>query len=437
MSELWIILVLVIVNGVFAGAEIAVLSLRKTRLLELLDSGSRSARAVAALRDSPERFLATVQVGITVIGATAAAFGGANVASALVPLFSRWGWLAPYAQQVAFAVVVVGISYLSLVLGELVPKSLALRSAERYALLIGRPLLALSFIARPLVWFLTTSSNLVLRPFGDRTTFTEARLSTGELQQLVEEAAKVGSLDSRTGEIASRAISFGELIAEELMVPRRSIVAAQKGMSEQELLALLASSGFTRLPVYGESVDDILGYITVKDVLQVKQSGQTVRIDDILRPAFFVPRTARAVWLLEELQRRRVHLAFLVDEHGGVLGIATMEDLVEELVGEIFSEHDRPTELIVHEGPGRAVVQGRLPIRELNRALDIELPEEDGFTTVAGLTMALAGCIPAKGAKLSTRDGVAFEVLDASPRAVRRVRVTLPQAPDRGDAPGS
>ncbi|MGQ0507059.1 MAG: hemolysin family protein [Myxococcaceae bacterium] len=213
-----VILALILVNGILAGSEIAVVSLRRTRLKELAEGGRRAARAVQKLREQPERFLATVQIGITVVGSTAGAFGGASFAQDLEPLLARVPGLAPHAEAVALIMVISLVSYLSLVLGELVPKSLALRSAEGYALLVGRPLLALSSLARPLVWFLTASSNALLRIFGDRTNFIESRLSPEELQQLVGEASgKGGTLHPAAGKIATRALELGDLVAADVM----------------------------------------------------------------------------------------------------------------------------------------------------------------------------------------------------------------------------
>ncbi|HKF96405.1 MAG TPA: CNNM domain-containing protein, partial [Gammaproteobacteria bacterium] len=174
LSESLVILALILANGFFAGAEIAVIALRKTRVMELQETGRTSARAVWVLKQQPERFLATVQIGITVVSTTAAAFGGASIAERLTPILARFPWLAPHADEVALGLVIAGVAYFSIVLGELVPKSLALRGAEQYALLVGKPLLALAWLARPLVWLLSASANFVLKPFGDRTTFTEA-----------------------------------------------------------------------------------------------------------------------------------------------------------------------------------------------------------------------------------------------------------------------
>ncbi|MCE9672893.1 hemolysin family protein [Myxococcus stipitatus] len=419
---------LVLANGVFAGAELAVISLRRTRLKELVDAGSSSARSVEALRADPERFLATVQIGITVIGATAAAFGGASIASRLGKLLVELGVPEQTADEVALAGVVAAVSYLSLVLGELVPKSLALRAGERYALLIGRPLHGLSWLMRPVVWFLTASSNVVLRLFGDRTNFSESRLSAEELQALVEEAAKQGSLDPRAGEIAARAFEMGDLTVGELMIPREQIVALRRHASAEEIRRLLLESGHSRMPVFEGTLDNIVGYVIAKDLLAVAWEGNLIVLEDVLRPPLFLVETMRAMDALKELQRRRMQLALIVDERGGVVGLVTVEDLVEELVGDILSESETPEELVRREGPAVAVVQGSAAIRDVNRELGLDLDEDEDYSTVAGLSIALAGgAIPEPGAKLRTKDGLELEVLEATPRRVRSVRIHLPE----------
>jgi len=424
--ELLIILLLVVANGVFAGAELSVLTLRRSRLRELIDEGSSAARSVSALRGDPERFLATVQIGITVVSSTAAAFGGASIARRMGELLARLGLNPSTAESLAFALVVGFVSYLSLVLGELVPKSLALRFSERYALLIGRPLLALSWLMRPLVWFLTASSNLLLRFFGDRTTFTESRLSSEELQQLVEEAAKSGSLDPRAGEIASRAFELGDIPLSAVMIPRNRIVALPRHASTEKIREVLLEHGHSRMPVYEGSLDNVVGYVIAKDLLGVAWEGTLIVLEDALRPPYFVFESMRAIDALKELQKRHMQLAIVVDERGGVSGLVTVEDLVEELVGEIFSESEQVVELLQREGPSAAVVQGSASIREVNRALGLELEEGLGFSTVGGLCAASAGSIPEPGTRLPLEDGTVLEVLESTPRKVRSVRIYLP-----------
>jgi putative hemolysin len=415
---------LVVVNGILAGSEIAIVSLRKTRLQELVDQGKSSAKAVQYLRSNPERFLATVQIGITVVGAAAAAFGGSRFAEDLAPVLAQADFLAPYAEELAFGTAVAVISYLSLVLGELVPKSLALRSSERYALAIGGPLVALAALARPLVWLLTASSNVILRLFGDRTNFMEARVSADELQQMVAEAARAGTVHPHAGEIASRALDFSTLIVSDVMVPRNQVIALPANASTDELQRVLLEENHTRMPVYQGSIDNIVGYISIKDVPALAWEHQLIVLHDLIRPPFFVPEVKPAVDLLQEMRRQRLPFAIVVEEQGGLAGIVTIEDLIEELVGEIFSEHDRTVpEPIKREPDGSALVQGNVAIRDVNRELGIHLPEKGEWTTLAGLCLAIAGRIPAPGDRLTTSNSVTLEVVEASPRRVKLVRL--------------
>ncbi|GMU62532.1 MAG: hemolysin [Myxococcaceae bacterium] len=424
LSELSILFALMLVNGVLAGAEIAIIAVRTTRLNDLVAAGSGAARAVQALREQPERFLATVQIGITVVSATAGAFGGATLAEDLTPVLARVDVLAPWAEQLALASVVTLLSYFSLVLGELVPKSLALKAAEPYALFLGRPLLWLSNLARPLVWLLTASSNVLLSPFKDRTSFIEARLSPDELSQLVEEATRVGSLNPRAGEIASRALKLPELVAADVMVPRPKVVALRRGATREELRRLLLERTHSRFPVVEGDVDHVVGYVSVKNVLAMAWEEPLFVLEDLMRPAFFVPETKSVVDLLTEMRTRRVPFGVVVDERGGMAGIVTLEDVLEELVGEIFSEHvvDVP-EFFHKERDGSVTVLGSVAVRDVNRELGLALPEDGQWTTVAGLCLSLAQRIPARGERLTTKDGVTLEVVDASARSVRAVRI--------------
>ena len=428
LTEVLIILALVLANGLFAGSEIALVALRKSRLQELVESGRSGAKAALLLKERPERFLATVQIGITVVGATAAAFGGASIAVRLEPLLGTVGWLAPHAEEVALGLVIALVSYLSIVVGELVPKSLALRAAEKYSLLVGRPLLALSWLARPLVAFLTASSNIVLRPFGDRTNFTETRHSAEELQQLVEEAMEAGTVHPRAGEIAARALEFPELTAADVMVPRPEVVLVPRHAPWDDVRRILLEHTHSRMPVYEDRIDNVVGYVAVKDLLALAWEQKLILLEDVMRPPYFVPESQRAVDLLQNMRSRRIPFAIVVDEQGGMSGIVTIEDLLEELVGEMFSEHAEQVPQLVRRQPdGSAIVSGVAPIREVNRELDIELADEGDWTTVAGLCLALAGHIPSQGETIKLPNGLLLEVVDASPRRVRAVRIHLKQ----------
>jgi putative hemolysin len=264
---------------------------------------------------------------------------------------------------------------------------------------------------------------VVLRPFGDRTTFTEARLSAEELAGMVQDAARSGSVEAHAGEIAARALEFGELTAAEVMVPRNRIIALARSASDEELRQALLEESHSRFPVYGDSLDDIVGYVVLKDIIALAWERQLIVLDDLLRPAYFVPESVKAVTLLRELQLRQMQLAIVVDEHGGVSGLITLEDLLEELVGEILSEREEPQSALRREPDGSAIVRGDVPLRDVNRALGASFEDSADYSTVAGLTIALAGGIPQKGARIVAPDGAAFEILDASPRAVRLVRI--------------
>jgi len=412
-----------------------VVALRRSRILEMVESGRRGASSLLALRNDPERFLATVQIGITVVSATAAALGGASLAVRVAGWLQDLGVPMRHADPIALAAVIAAVSFLSIVAGELVPKSLALRAAEPYALLMARPLLGLSWIARPLVRVLTASSNILLRPFGDHTTFTETRHSPEELQQVVEDAARAGTVHPDAGEIASRAIDFADLTAADVMVPRQDVVMLSRHAAADEVQRLLLESGHSRIPVYDGRVDNLVGYIAVKDLLALAWERRLLVLDDLVRPPIFVPESKPAIDLLREMRRRHVLIAFVVDDQGGMEGIVTMEDLVEELVGEIFSEHvTQVPEMIRRDADGTVLVSGATPIRDVNRALDLNLPEEEGWNTIAGLCLALAGHIPQAGETITGPSGLPIEIVDATPRRIRTVRLRVPAAAAGGGA---
>lgn len=420
-TELAVIVGLALANGLFAGAEIAMLSVRKSQLLERAEGGDSAASAALALRDRPERFLATVQIGITVIGATAAAFGGASLAGRVAAVLRGAGLGQRVAEDLALAGVIVFVSYLSLVVGELVPKSLALRHAERFTLLAARPLAMVATLARPIVWFLTKNSNLVLRVFGDETSFSESRLAPEELRQTLDEAVTAGSVDRRAGNIAMRALDAVGLSVDAVKVPRSDIVALRRSELRKELLAALRRAPHARYPVVSENVDTAVGYIAVRDaaVLLADPEGD---LDKAVQPPWFVPQTRPALEVLDEMQRTGTPIALLIDEHGSVDGLVTIEDLLEEMVGEIRDATRREEPLIQHESPHAVVVSGRMPVHDVNRALGLSLPEGPGFTTMGGLTIARVGRIPRTGTVIEL-DDAKLEVVDVTERRVAKIRI--------------
>jgi putative hemolysin len=421
LLELTVILLLVAVNGLFAGAEIAIVSVDRVRLRQLIENGDRRARLLEALRQQPERFLATVQIVITVVGASAGAFGGATFAEDLAPLIKPA--LGTYADEAALAIAVAMISYLSLVLGELVPKSLAIRHAERYALMIAPLLSALASLARPLVWLLTKSASLVL-PQRPASSANDTRLSPAELRGLVDDATESGSLDERAGEIASRALEFGRLTLAQVMIPRTGIVGIEQSANLETLRQLVLEHSFSRMPVYVDSLDHICGYVLYKDLLPLAWEGRLLVLRDLIRPPYFVGKTMPAAELLHEMRERHQPLAVVVDEHGGTAGIVTLDDLVDELTGEVLSEIQAKRPRTIHPQPdGSVLVRGDVPLHQVNRELELEL-SGGGQTTLGGLSSFLAGGVPGAGTLLESSDGTKLLVERASTRRVELVRIT-------------
>jgi putative hemolysin len=278
------------------------------------------------------------------------------------------------------------------------------------------------------VHFLTASSNLVLRPFGDRTNFSEARYSPEEIQQLVEDAGKSGSLHPQAAEIASRALEFPELTAAEVMVPRHEVVMLPRSAPMDEIVRVISKRPHTRLPVYDSSPDDIIGYVNIKDLATRSWTHGAATLDEVMRTVHFVPTSKPAADLLLEMRKQRMPIAIVIEEQGGLAGLITLEDLIEEVVGDIVTEHARETpQPYVQEREGSWKVAGSVPIRDLNRALDLELPEEGDWNTLAGLFIHLANHIPQIGEHQRLPDGTLLEVLDASPRRVRTLRVQRPK----------
>ena len=424
LSQIAILLGLTALNAFFSGAEIAILSVRKSRLRELAEEGSKRARSALRLREHPEQFLATVQVGITVVGATAGALGGVFLEQPVAEVLRGLG-AGAWSDRLALVLVVAFVSSLSIVLGELVPKSLALRASERFALLAAPVLFLLSRVARPAVWLLTATSNLVLRPFHDQTTFTESRLSPEELRQLVEEATEAGALDAQAGEIASRAIDLGDLRVSAVMVPRGTIVALEATATPDEVRAALRDHPFARYPVLGQNEDDVLGYVMARELYAQLLDGR-LDLRGALRRVPFFPEQTRAVDVLRALQAGRTRIGIVVDELGSVIGLVSLEDLAEEVLGEIFAEHETPIGLVQPDGAGTWLVAGSTPLHELNRELGLDLPIEPGWSTLAGLVLHVTGTIPAVGTRLELSGGVLAEVVDATSQRVRRLRLRVP-----------
>ncbi len=417
------IVLLLLGNGFFSGSEIAIISARRSRIEGLIAEGSRAARRVKALQDDMDHFLATVQIGVTLCGTLAGVLGGILASRFLAPMLAgaplaRW---LP-AALVASGAVGVAIVYIELVLGELVPKALALRYAEGFALLVSAPFRVMARASSWVVGFLAASTRLVLRMMWIREAGPRTFVSEEEIKHLVREGRQQGVLDQTEMEIIHSVFEFTDTPVRKVMVPRPKIFALDVETPPGEVGALIVESGFSRIPAYERSIDNIVGLVYVKDALRLLEKRQPVVIRKILHPAHLVPETKKVGELLKELQKRRSHMAIVVDEHGSVSGLVTLEDLIEEIVGEIQDEYDweeRPVEKL---RDGSLVVEGTLAAADLRNDYGIPLPESGEFATVAGFMLERLGSMP-RGGEVVTIGDWRFTVVDVERHRISKVKI--------------
>jgi putative hemolysin len=423
--ELVLILLLIVANGLFSGAELAVVSVRRSRIDQLIEEGVPSARVVGRLKEEADRFLATVQIGVTVVGTLASVVGGASAVEYLTPILhgSDLPIVQEWAGFLALGLVVLVISYLSLVLGELVPKSLALRYPEQLACAVARPLELLSRLFSLIVKFLTASSNVVLWLTGSGAKTIEALVSEEEVRYLVREGAEKGVFDDTEQEFIQSVFDFAGTTVRQVMTPRTEVHALQIRTPCAAALQAMIDSGFSRMPVYDSDLDHISGIIHIKELLRAQAQGSTACLPDILHAAYFVPDSMQISHLFRDLQVRRTQMAVVVNEFGTVIGLATVEDLLEEIVGEIRDEYDQDEERPIQElGNGRWLVEGGVPLSDLREQYDVPVEETNSYRTLAGFLLACLKAIP-RGGETVTHEGYRFTIMKMEGRRIAQVLV--------------
>jgi putative hemolysin len=420
--QIAIIVLLILLNGLFAMAETALVSSRKARLRQRAEEGNKGARTALELADSPNRFLSTVQIGISLIGVLAGAFGGATIAEPLAGALRVVPVLAPYAGPIAFGIVVVGITYLSLILGELVPKRLALNGAEVVASRVAGPMRLLSMITSPVVWFLSFSTETVLRLLRVRPP-AESPVTEQEVEILMEEGARAGVFEDEERDLVRSALQLDDRPVRELMTPRPKVVWLDADDPPEEIRRLVAESRNSYFPVARGDLDDLLGIASVKDAWTRQASGQSADLLGSLRPSPFVAEGAPATDALEAFKRSSLPLALVIDERGHIEGLIALSDVLEALVGDVPEEDEPTEEAIVQREDGSWLVDGLLAAEELKERLGLkELPreEEAEYQTVGGMVMDTLGRVPAEGDRF-VWEGYTFEVLDMDGRRVDKV----------------
>ena len=424
LADLGLILLLILLNGLFVAAEIAFVTVRRTRLDELADEGDRrAARALRLLKD-PGRFLAVIQVAITFLGALASAVAAVSIVELLATPLSGVSWIGERAGALALLVVTLLVSIVSIVLGELIPKGFALANPDRIALAASGPISLFAKIVSPLVALLVLLTKAISKPFGIDPTRTP-ELSAAEIRLIVEQGSQQGVLEAEEEQMISAVMSLSDSKLHEVMVPRIDIVAIDQEATFDEAVEVVLKEGHSRTPLYRESVDHIVGILYAKDLLRlIAAGGPRPRLRDIMRPALFVPESQSVDDLLHELQRRKVHMAVVLDEYGGTAGLVTIEDLLEEIVGEIQDEFDEEEPMKVEIGPGEVILDGRAAIDELTELVEpaLELEDDEEYDTLGGFVYHRIGRVPVVG------DAVVIEpflitVIKVSGRRVGKVRV--------------
>lgn len=435
LVQLSIILVFAVFNGILAMSEIAVVSARKARLRQAADSGDKRAKAALELANDPTNFLAAVQIGITLVGILAGAFGEATLAATVARGLRRVAVLAPYAEIIGTTLVVLLVTYISLVIGELTPKRLALNNAERIASLVAGPMRTLATITRPIVWLLSASTEGLLALLGIRLS-AEPDVTPEEIEVLIEQGTELGVFEESEQDMMESVLRLDERRVDAFMTPRTQIQWINIEDSEDEIRATLLNAKHSRFPVIEDDPDSVLGILYTKDMVVRNLEGKPLDIRATLRPVLFVPESMSALRVLELFKQEGNHIAVITDEYGGVEGMVTDMDLLEAIVGEIVSEGEPEEPQALEREDGTWLVDGMLRVDRLWESLGVEAEMDvryRGYQTVSGFVMAHLKGIPSEGRHFEYH-GMRIEIMDMDGRRVDKVLLTPREEDDRPKA---
>lgn len=438
MNEIWlelaVILVLLVINGVFAMTEIAVVSAKRARLRQLANRGHAGAETALSLSESPNQFLATVQVGITLVGILAGAFGGATIAEVIASWLETIPALAPYGESVGLVIVVLGITYLSLVIGELVPKRIGLGSPERIAVRAARPMKILSRLAGPAVKILSVSTDAVLwlLPFKPS---AESAVSEEEIRVLMQEGLRSGSFNEVESEIVHSALELDQLTVRDIMTPRVKITWLDKNEPHEAVWHKIVVSGHTFFPVYEGTRDNVVGMVSIKALYANLAAGLPANIPDLMVEPLVVPATQSVLQLLDTYRRTGKHIALVVDEFGGVEGLVALNDVLQAILGDYPSLEERLKPAAKLRSDGTWFVDGMVSLDRVCEILpDFDVSDEDSrdVQTLAGFILKQLGHIPKEGERLEYQKYI-FEIIDMDRHRVDKVHIMPAVAADMTD----
>jgi putative hemolysin len=447
--DVLVVLILILIGGFFAASEIALITVRRTRLSQLADDGNGAARTAQRLTADPARFLATIQLAITFLGFLASAAGAAALSGGLTDLIEeiRLTPISSNAGVIAVVIITLLIALTSIIIGELVPKTLALSFPERLALWVARPIGWLEVVLNPIVWLVSRVSGFLVRLLGGTERPQAGYLSTEELKMLVETGTETGEFEEDEKEMIHGVIELGDKRVHEVMVPRIGIRAVNVDDPMDDVLDTIVRAGHSRLPVFEENLDNIVGILYAKDLLPYlkhdaggnNNGADAIDLRSIVRPPVYVPESKAVDELLHEMQIAKRHIAIVVDEYGGTAGLITMEDVVEEIVGEIQDEYDVEESLVESIDSDDEIayrLDGRVSMDDLRDLFDLsddDEPDEEAYDTVGGFVVHRVGRIPLPGTEIPFRDDVVLRVDAAEPRRVAKVIAVRPRRPNDGN----
>lgn len=420
-----LIFILVMINAFFASAEMAIISINKTKITLLAEDGNKKAKLLLGLLKEPSNFLATIQVGITFAGFFASASAATSISSGLANFLSSLG--VPYSSNIAILLITVLISYITLVLGELLPKRIALQNAEKVAIFTVMPVIFISKLTRPFVWLLSASTNLLLKILGIKTEGLEEKVSREEIKSLIELGEEQGALNETERNMIDGIIQFDDILAKEVMTPRTETFCLEVNSSIKDNIDTILEESYSRIPIYEDDIDNIVGILYMKDIFSnvVNKGIENLSIKSIMRKPYMVPETKNIDHLLKELKSTKNHMAILIDEYGGFSGIVTLEDLIEEVIGEISDEYDDNYSKIKKLDDKNYIVDGLVTISDINKYLDLNL-ESQIIDTVGGLVLESLGVVPNGFIdKEITINSIIFKILSLDHKRIDKVQITL------------
>jgi putative hemolysin len=429
-NELILLVVLISLNAFFAASEIAIVSVPKVHLKQMMDNGNKTAELLFHLADESSRFLATTQIGMTLMGFLASATAAVSLSDGLGAAIEKIpiAGIEQSAHGIAVAIITIILAMFTLIFGELVPKSIALQHTLRIGLFVARPIDLLSRLFNPLVRFLVGASNVIVKPFGGKPRRGLPIVTEEEIKTMVDASEEGGAIEEDEREMIYSIFEFGDTLAREVMVSRVDIVAIEAATPVLDAIELVTQHNHSRVPIYQGNIDNIIGVLYAKDLLKVlrekgREASNQIQLSALVRPATFTPETKKVDELLEEMQKRRVHMAIVIDEYGGTAGLVTIEDILEEIVGEIQDEYDQAEEPMTQTVNDQEwIIDARANLNDVNDLLQSEMPDDEA-DTLGGFVYSQLGKVPLPGDEVHYKN-IILKVMNIAGRRIGKIRVT-------------